>query len=288
MSARATSEPHGVLTVICPDRPGIIAALGSFFAERGANIVEAQQHSELASAKFFCRFEFEPRGARAAELRREFAPVADQFAMEWRLTFTDRPKRMAVFVSKYDHCLLDLIWRQRAGEIYAEIPLVISNHPDLRPIVEGFGIRFEHVPITPETKIAQEQHELALLAEEQVDFVVLARYMQVLSPVFLARYPMRVINVHHGLLPSFPGARPYEQARERGVKVIGATAHYATEELDDGPIIEQDVVPVTHRDTAADLIRKGRDVERIVLARAVRAHVEDRVLLDGRRTVVFV
>jgi formyltetrahydrofolate deformylase len=273
--------------VICPDRPGIIAALGSFFAERGANIVEAQQHSELGSAKFFCRIEFEPRGARAAVLRREFAPVADQFAMEWQLTFTDRPKRMAVFVSKYDHCLLDLIWRQRAGEIHAEIPLVISNHPDLRPIVAGFGIRFEHVPITPETKIAQEQRELALLAEEQVDFVVLARYMQVLSPVFLAGYPMRVINVHHGLLPSFPGARPYEQARERGVKVIGATAHYATEELDDGPIIEQDVVPVTHRDTVADLVRKGRDVERIVLARAVRAHAEDRVLLDGRRTVVF-
>lgn len=280
-------EPHGVLVVTCPDRPGIVAATAGFLAERGANIVEAQQHSEPASGRFFFRVEFEPRGAPRATLRHEFEPIAARFAMDWRLEFTDRPKRMAIFVSKYDHCLLDLLWRQRAGEIRAEVPIVVSNHPDLGRVVEGFGIRFAHVPITPETKAEQERRELALLADCGVDFVVLARYMQVLSPVFLAGYPLRVINVHHGLLPSFPGARPYEQARERGVKVIGATAHYATDVLDDGPIIDQDVVAVSHRDTVADLVRKGRDVERIVLARAVRAHAEDRVFVDGRRTVVF-
>ncbi|MCS6801833.1 MAG: formyltetrahydrofolate deformylase [Chloroflexota bacterium] len=280
-------ERHGVLVVTCPDRPGIVAAIAGFLAERGANIVEAQQHSERSSGRFFFRVQFEPRGVPDETLRREFAPIAARFSMEWRLGFTDQPKRMAIFVSKYDHCLLDLLWRQRAGEIRAEVPIVISNHPDLRSVVEGFGIRFEHVPITPETKAEQERRELELLAQCEVEFVVLARYMQVLSPVFLAGFPLRVINVHHGLLPSFPGARPYSQARERGVKVIGATAHYATEELDDGPIIDQDVVAVTHRDTVADLVRKGRDVERIVLARAVRAHAEDRVFVDGRRTVVF-
>lgn len=280
-------EPHGVLVVTCPDRPGIVAAIAGFLAERGANIVEAQQHSEPSSATFFLRIQFEPRGATPATLQREFAPIASRFAMTWRLRFTDQPKRMAIFVSKYDHCLLDLLWRQRAGEIRAEVPLVISNHPDLRNVVEGFGIRFEHVAISPETKADQERRELAMLEACAVDFVVLARYMQVLSPVFLAGYSLRVINVHHGLLPSFPDARPNDQARERGVKVIGATAHYATETLDDGPIIDQDVVAASHRDSVADLVRKGRDVERIVLARAVRAHAEDRVFVDGRRTVVF-
>ncbi|GIW05386.1 MAG: formyltetrahydrofolate deformylase [Dehalococcoidia bacterium] len=280
-------EPHGVLVVTCPDRPGIVAAIAGFLAERGANIVEAEQHSERSSSTFFFRVEFEPGGIPRAALQREFAPIAKRFAMTWRLRFTDQPKRMAIFVSKYDHCLLDLLWRQRAGEIRAEVPLVISNHPDLRSVVEGFGIRFEHVPITPETKPDQERRELAMLEECAIDFVVLARYMQVLSPVLLAGFPLRVINVHHGLLPSFAGARPYDQARERGVKVIGATAHYATEVLDDGPIIAQDVVAASHRDSVADLVRKGRDVERIVLARAVRAHAEDRVFVDGRRTVVF-
>lgn len=194
---------------------------------------------------------------------------------------------MAIFVSKYDHCLLDLLWRQRAGEIHAEIPLVVSNHPDLKAVVEGFGIPYFHVPIAKDTKAEQEAYELDLMREHNVDFVVMARYMQVLSPVFLEGYPMRVINVHHGLLPSFAGAKPYQQARDRGVKVIGATAHFATEVLDDGPIIDQEPVRVSHRDTVADMVRKGRDAERLVLARAVRAYAEDRVFLDGRGTVVL-
>jgi formyltetrahydrofolate deformylase len=278
---------HGVLTVTCPDRPGIIAAVAGFLAERGANIVDAQQHSEHTGQRFFLRVEFEPFANREPDLRAGFETVASAFSMTWQLRFTDRPRRLGIMVSKFDHCLLDLIWRQRAGEIPAEIPLVISNHPDLQPVVEGFGIRYEHLPITRETKEEQERRELDLFAEAGVEFVAMARYMQVLSPVFLAGYPLQVINVHHGLLPSFAGARPYEQARDRGVKVVGATAHYATEVLDDGPIIDQEVVHVTHRDTVADLVRKGRDAERLVLARAVRAHAEDRVFVDGRRTVVL-
>jgi formyltetrahydrofolate deformylase len=194
---------------------------------------------------------------------------------------------MAIFVSKYDHCLLDLVWRVRAGEIASDITCVISNHPDLQHVVEGFGIPFHHMPITKDTKESQEQAELDLLASYGVDFVVMARYMQILSPVFLAGFPMQVINVHHGLLPAFAGAKPYDQARDRGVKIIGATAHYATEVLDDGPIIDQEAVRVSHRDTVADMLQVGRDAERLVLARAVRAHSEDRVYLDGRRTVVL-
>lgn len=280
-------EERGILTVTCPDRPGLISAVTSMLALNGTNVVEAEQHSERSSERFFMRVEFEPRGASFEAVSSGMTALAHQFQMEWRLRSTAKPRRFAIFVSKYDHCLLDLVWRQRAGEIRASIPLVISNHPDLEPVVEGFEIPFFHVPITAATKRAQEEHELRLLTDHGVDFVVMARYMQVLSPVLLAGYPMQVINVHHGLLPSFAGAKPYDQARERGVKIIGATAHYATEVLDDGPIIDQEAVRVTHRDSTAEMIRKGRDAERLVLARAVRAHAEDRVFLDGRRTVVF-
>ena len=278
---------HGILTVTSPDRPGLVAAVTSMLALHGTNIVEAQQHSEPDTERFFMRVEFQPRGASFDALSAGMEALAAQYDMEWRLRSTDEPRRFAILVSKYDHCLLDLLWRQRAGEIRAEIPLVVSNHPDLQSVVEGFGIPYVHTPITPDTKADQEQKQLDLLREHRVDFVVLARYMQVLSPVFLAGYPLQVINVHHGLLPSFPGGKPYHQARERGVKVIGATAHYATEELDDGPIIDQEAVTVTHRESVAELIRTGRDAERLVLARAVRAHAEDRVFVDGRRTVVF-
>ncbi|MCS7002418.1 MAG: formyltetrahydrofolate deformylase [Dehalococcoidia bacterium] len=281
------SGAHGVLTVTCPDRPGIVAAIAGFLADRDANIVEAQQHSESTTSRFFLRVEFEPRSASRSALATEFVPIAERFAMDWRLTFTDRPKRLGILVSKHDHCLVDLLWRQRAGELPVEIPIIISNHPDAQAIAAQFGVPFHHVPITAATKAEQERRQLDLLATHGVDFVAMARYMQILSPIFLSQYPMQVINVHHGLLPSFAGARPYDQARERGVKVIGATAHYATDVLDDGPIIAQQVIAVSHRETVADLVRKGRDAERLVLAAAVRAHAQDRVLLDGRRTIVF-
>jgi len=281
------NDERGILTVTCPDRPGLISAVTSMLALHGTNVVEAEQHSERSSERFFMRVEFEPRGASHEAVSSGMTALAAQFQMDWKLRLTANPKRFAIFVSKYDHCLLDLIWRQRAGEIRAEIPLVISNHADLQAVVEGFEIPFFHVPITTGTKGEQEERELELLAEHGVDFVVMARYMQVLSPVFLSGYPMQVINVHHGLLPSFAGAKPYDQARDRGVKIIGATAHFATEVLDDGPIIDQEAVRVTHRDSTAEMVRKGRYAERLVLARAVRAHAEDRVFLDGRRTVVL-
>jgi formyltetrahydrofolate deformylase len=263
-------------------------------ALHGTNVIEAEQHSEAhprldgpTTDRFFMRVEFEPRGASFEAVSSGMTALASQFDMEWKLRSTTKPKRMAIFVSKYDHCLLDLVWRVRAGEIAAEIACVVSNHDDLRLVVEGFGIPFHHVAITKDTKAAQEEAELALLRDYAVDFVVMARYMQILSPVFLGGYPMQVINVHHGLLPAFAGAKPYDQARDRGVKIVGATAHYATEVLDDGPIIDQEAVRVSHRDTVDDMLQVGRDAERLVLARAVRAHSEDRVFLDGRRTVVL-
>lgn len=279
--------PNAILTVTCPDRPGLISAVTSMLALHGTNVVEAEQHSERTTERFFMRVEFEPRDAGLDAVSSGMGALAAQFDMEWKLRSTAQPRRMAIFVSKYDHCLLDLVWRVRAGEIPADIACVVSNHDDLRAEVEGFAIPFHHVPITRENKEAQEQRELELLAGDNVDFVVLARYMQILSPVFLAGFAMQVINVHHGLLPAFAGAKPYDQARDRGVKIIGATAHYATEVLDDGPIIDQEAVRVSHRDTVARLIQVGRDAERLVLARAVRAHSEDRVFLDGRRTVVL-
>jgi formyltetrahydrofolate deformylase len=207
--------------------------------------------------------------------------------MDWRLSNTDTPKRMAILVSRYDHCLIDLLWRWDSGELEAEIPLVVSNHPDLASRAEIYGIPFHHLPLTKETKAEQEGKVLNLLREHKVDLVVLARYMQILTPTFVGAYPGRIINIHHSFLPAFAGADPYRRAHERGVKTIGATAHYVTEELDAGPIIHQDVVHVTHRDTIEDLVRVGREVERRVLARAVRWHLEDRILVDGNRTVVF-
>jgi formyltetrahydrofolate deformylase len=221
------------------------------------------------------------------EFRPAFAPLAREHRMDWRVAYTDRLKRMAIMVSKYDHCLLDLLWRWDSGELRAQIPLVISNHPDTAPRVETYNIPFYHLPVTKEAKAQHESRILDLLFEHAIDFVVLARYMQILSPKFVAAYPNRIINIHHSFLPAFAGADPYHRAHERGVKTIGATAHYVTEELDAGPIIHQDVAHVTHRDTAEDLARLGREVERRVLARAVRWHLEDRVLVDGNRTVVF-
>jgi formyltetrahydrofolate deformylase len=279
--------PNAILTVTCQDRPGLISAVSSMLALHGTNVIEAEQHSERTTDRFFMRVEFEPRGASLEAVASGMSALASQFAMEWKLRSTANPKRIGILVSKYDHCLLDLVWRVRAGEIRAEIACVISNHPDLQQEVEGFGIPFHHTPVSGTTKAGAEQQQLDLLRSYGVDFVVMARYMQILSPVFLRGYPMQVINVHHGLLPSFAGAKPYDQARDRGVKIIGATAHYATEVLDDGPIIDQEAVRVTHRQAVAEMVQIGRDAERLVLARAVRAHSEDRVFLDGRRTVVL-
>lgn len=279
----------GYLLITCPDRPGIVAAVSRFLFEQGANIVHSDQHStDPEGGVFFMRVEFtlSDLERRGPQMEHDFVAVAAQFRMDWRLTMADRVKRLAVFVSQADHCLVELLWQSRAGDLRAEIAMVISNHPDLRDTVQSWGIPFHHVPVTPETKPEAERRQLELM-EDKVDAIVLARYMQVLSPPFIARYPSRIINIHHGFLPAFVGANPYAAAHERGVKLIGATAHYVTSELDAGPIIEQDVHRVDHRDNVEDLKRIGRQIERAVLARAVSWHVEDRILVHGNKTVVF-
>ncbi len=277
------------LLVSCPDKKGLIAAVSQFIAMHDGNILSADQYVGEDSATFFMRLEIEGEGfgLERDEFAAAFAPLARQHEMEWSMSYTDAPKRMAILVSKYDHCLTDLLWRWDAGELDAEIPLVISNHPDLRSRAESHGVPFHHLPVTKETKAEQEGEMLRLLSESDVDLVVLARYMQILSPKFVHAYPDRIVNIHHSFLPAFVGADPYRRAHDRGVKTIGATAHYVTEDLDAGPIIHQDVAHVTHRDTVDDLVRLGREVERRVLAHAVRWHLEDRVLVDGNRTVVF-
>ena len=276
------------LLISCPDKKGLIAALSSFIAMHDGNILSADQYVS-DSGTFFMRLEIEGEGFGLSrdEFGGAFSPLARRHRMDWRVSHTDTPKRMAILVSGYDHCLIDLLWRWDVGELDAEIPFVISNHPDLASRAETYGIPFFHLPVTRETKAEQETEIMYLLAEHGVDFVVLARYMQILGRDFVAAFPDRILNIHHSFLPAFVGADPYLRAHERGVKTIGATAHYVTEELDAGPIIHQDVAHVTHRDTVTDLVRLGREVERRVLARAVRWHLEDRILVDGDRTVVF-
>lgn len=278
------------LLISCPDRPGVVAAVSQFLYAHGANILDAQQHStDPKGGEFFMRMVFylEDLDVTRAQFERAFAEVvARPFAMSWRVAYADRRKRMAVLVSKTDHCLLELLWRVRSGEFAVDIPLVVSNHEALRETTESFSIPFHHLPVTPETKGEQEAQLLALL-DGQVDFVVLARYMQILSPEVVSRYGGRIINIHHSFLPAFIGANPYKQAYERGVKLIGATAHYVTDDLDEGPIIAQDVARVSHRESVADLVQVGRELERTVLARAVAAHLDDRVLVFGNKTVVF-
>jgi len=278
-----------VLLISCPDQKGLVAAVSNFVYRNGGNIVHADQHIDQPQSIFFQRVEWELGGFALAqgEIGASFREIADRFQMRWQLRFSSERARMAVFVSKYDHCLLELLNRHRAGEISAEIAAVVSNHPDLEPLVAPFGIPFHVFPITPENKGAQEERELALLSALRVDLVILARYMQILTPLFVQRYPNRIINIHHSFLPAFVGKQPYHQAYERGVKLIGATSHYVTEELDQGPIIEQDVCRVTHRDSLDELMRKGRELERQVLARSVRWHLLHRVLPYGRKTVVF-
>ena len=280
----------GRLLVSCMDRPGIVAALSRFIAQRGGNILQSDQHTtDPSGGRFFMRTEFELAGLEdgAEEFEAAFAAeVAEPFGMEWAMRYASRRKRVCILVSRYDHCLAELLWRWRRGELYADIPLVVSNHAEMESEAARFGVRFEHVPVTRDTKPAAEQALLDLLGDS-FDLVVLARYMQILSPAFLEATRTPIINIHHSFLPAFAGANPYARAYERGVKLIGATAHYVTEELDAGPIIEQDVARVTHRENVDALERAGADIERIVLLRAVRWHLEDRVLAHGTRTIVF-
>jgi formyltetrahydrofolate deformylase len=277
------------LLVSCPDRHGIVAAVSGFLSRQDANILAADQHStDPEGGTFFMRMEFHLEGLleRRAELERAFAAdVAEPLDMDWRFAYGDRRKRTALLASREDHCLLDLLWRGRRGELDTDIVCVVSNHATHAADVAGFGVQYHHVPVAPEHKADAEEQMLAHL--QGVDLVVLARYMQILSRGFLERLDAPVINIHHSFLPAFVGADPYRRARERGVKIIGATAHYVTEDLDAGPIIEQDVARVSHRESVAELERIGRDIERVVLARAVQWHLEDRVLVHENRTVVF-
>jgi len=284
----AQEAPITRLVVICDDGPGIVSAVSTFLHAHGANIVESAQHSsDPSGGTFFLRMEFAATPGATADIVATFgAEVAERYGMEWWTWPAERPKRMAILASKVDHCLLDLLWRARRGDLGAECVVVASNHTVLRDAVAPFGVPFVHVPVAPDGK-GQAEEELLGHLVGSCDVVVLARYMQILSGDFLARVGVPVINVHHSLLPAFVGADPYRQARERGVKLIGATAHYVTEELDAGPIIEQDVIRVSHRDDVVSLRRSGADIERIVLSRAVAWHCEDRVLRHGASTVVF-
>lgn len=277
-----------ILLVTCPDRKGLVAAIANFILKHNGNILHADEHGDPESHLFLMRVEFDPSefNIDLADFTRHFAPIADELGMNWRLAQSRYRPKMAILVSKYDHCLADLLYRHKSGELHCDIPLIVSNHLDTKPIAEFYNIPFFYVP-AKEDKNESEQKILDLLKQKETDLVVLARYMQILSEQFVARYPLRVINIHHSFLPAFVGAKPYHQAFARGVKLIGATSHYVTEVLDDGPIIEQDVVRISHRDAVEDLLQKGRDLEKAVLSRAVRWHLENRVLLHGKRTVVF-
>jgi len=289
-TATTTTEPLGdfLLTLACPDRPGIVHAVTSFLMEIGGNIRESQQFGDREHGRFFMRIDFETaRPTDADTLRDRFAATAERFEMTYELWSSKAPYRTLIMVSKQLHCLNDLLFRTTTGDLQIEVPLVVSNHLDAEPLVKSHGIAFEHIPITPDTKGEAEARLMQRVDELGIDVVVLARYMQILSPEFCDEWAERAINIHHSFLPSFQGARPYLQAHERGVKLVGVTAHYVTAVLDDGPIIEQDVIRVSHRDDVDDLRRKGRDLEVAVLARAVRAHIDHRTLVYGRRTVVF-
>ena len=283
-------ETTARLLISCPDRPGIVAAVTNFLYHHGANVTELDQHSsDPQNGRFFLRLEFQTPDLDVSgpALQRAFAEVvAERFGMEWRMSFAAQKPRMALLVSKHDHALLEILWRWSRQELRAHIPLVISNHPDLQAAVESFGVRFVHVPFDAQSQEAAEQKMLELL-QDQVDIVVLARFMRILSAQFVSHFPHRIINIHHSFLPAFAGADPYRQAYERGVKFIGATCHYVTGELDAGPIIEQEVERVQHHHSVLDLVRLGRDCERSALARGIRYHVHDRTIIDGKRAIVF-
>jgi formyltetrahydrofolate deformylase len=277
------------LLISCRDQRGLVASVSDFLYRNDGNIIHADQHTDKEETVFLQRVEWELHGFKIERegIAESFQPIADKFGMDWSLRFSDYVPRVAIFTSRLPHCLYDLLARWRMGEFRAEIPLIISNHSDHQAIADEFGVGFHELPVTPRTKAEQEAKALELLEAADADLLVLARYMQVLSEGVVSRYRNRIINIHHSFLPAFAGARPYHNAHERGVKIIGATAHYVTPELDQGPIIDQDVVRVSHRDSVADLIRKGRDLEKIVLARAVDLHLRNRIVVYGNKTVVF-
>lgn len=283
------STQHHTLTLLvsCPDKPGIVAAISRFIFEHHGNIVQSDQHSTPDNT-FFMRISFDENGFALSppELTQAFQGIADAFAMQWSISYSRHKKRAGIFASKLDHCLTDLLWRWKSGELAIDIPFIVSNHRDLEPLARMYNVPYHYLPVRREQRAEDEQRILELLTGK-IDFLILARYMQILEPYFVAAYPHQIINIHHSFLPAFIGANPYARAFERGVKIIGATAHYITENLDEGPIIAQDVIHCNHRDTVEDLVRKGRDVERRVLAEAVRLHTEDRVLVYKNKTIVF-
>jgi formyltetrahydrofolate deformylase len=279
-----------ILLLSCPDTLGVVARISHFIFERRGNIINLDQHVDTEEKMFFMRAEWslEDFSISQEDLLEAFAPLGKEFKADWKIEFAGIKKpKVGIMVSKYSHCLLDLLWRQSTGELDCEFPLIISNHPDLEKISKDHNIPFEVVPINKENKTEQEKKEIALFKEKKVDLIILARYMQVLSNSFIEHFPHKIINIHHSFLPAFIGSNPYKQAQDRGVKIIGATSHYATADLDEGPIIQQDVTHITHRDSLNDLVCKGRDLERIVLAKAVKLHLEHRILVNGKRTIVF-
>jgi formyltetrahydrofolate deformylase len=279
-----------ILLIHCPDSTGLVATVSSFIFQHKGNILHADQHLDSRQGMFLMRVEWEMDGfdLDLPAFARAFEPLAKKHGMHWRLADSSVKQKVALFVSRQDHCLADLLYRHRIGELHCDIPMVISNHPDAEPLARAAGIAFHHTPVTPDNRAAAEHRQFQLLDDGGIDLVVLARYMQVLSSEFVDRYPLRIINVHHSFLPAFVGSHPYQRAFERGVKLIGATSHYVTSSLDEGPIIEQEIERVSHRDELDDLIRKGRDLEKITLARAMRWHLEHRVLVYANKTVVFV
>jgi formyltetrahydrofolate deformylase len=287
-------KDSAVLLIDCPDRKGLVARVSTLLYERGANILHADQHQDHELGLFFMRVEWgltdggdSSQGFDLESFKEAFASLARELRMRWKLTSGGRRPRMALFCSQYLHCMADLLYRWRTGELECEIPLIVSNHRAVEKLAAFYGIPFEHIPVTAATRAEAERRQLEVLARNEIELVVLARYMQILSPAFVARYPAAIINVHHSFLPAFTGAKPYHAAHARGVKLIGATSHYVTEVLDDGPIIEQDVARISHRDQVEDLVARGRDLERIVLSRAVRWHLDRRILCYGNKTVVF-
>jgi formyltetrahydrofolate deformylase len=278
-----------ILLWSCPDRKGLVSRIAQFIFERGGNIIDLDEHVDRLEGIFFLRVAWDMQGFDVApeKLEETFLPLAKEYNAEWSIRLKREKRRIAVFVSKYDHCLQEILWRNEIKEFDADIALIVSNHPDLRYLAERYHIPFHVFSVTQENRNRQEEKELALLKREHIDTVILARYMQVLSSNCVDSYPHHILNIHHSFLPAFAGGNPYKQAYERGVKIVGATCHYVTEVLDEGPIIEQDIIRISHKDSLEDLIRKGRDLERLVLARGIRLHLQDRILVHGRKTVVF-
>jgi formyltetrahydrofolate deformylase len=289
VSTHSQDSSTAILLVSCPDQPGIVASVSDFLFQNKGNIVDVDQHVDQEGGVFFMRVEWEIEGFSVApdQIEEAIAPLAEKFSMTWSLYFTEVVPRVALFITRDNHCVYDLLSRHESGELRMEVPLIVSNREDLQPVADRFSIPFHFLPITKETKAEQEKKEIQLLRDHEIDVVVLARYMQILSPLMTEAFPNRIINIHHSFLPAFPGARPYHSAHKRGVKLVGATSHYVTEDLDEGPIIAQGVTPVSHSDTVHDFVRKGRALEQSVLSRAVWLHLNRRTLVHANRTVVF-